>query len=93
MYPYSTLSATTKDIRLLRLMPGSGDDPIEASLSTESLQSEPIYEVGPVTCTRPSDLVVQVYGLHYLLADDTLLRLSRMSGDLQTTNPMSASTE
>jgi hypothetical protein len=48
MYPYSKLSATTKDIRLLKLMPGSGNDPIEAFLSTESLQSKPIYEVGLV---------------------------------------------
>lgn len=49
MYPYSTLSVTTEDVRLLRLMPGSGNDPIEASLSTESLQSAPIYEVGLVS--------------------------------------------
>ncbi|KAH8771494.1 heterokaryon incompatibility protein-domain-containing protein [Hyaloscypha finlandica] len=44
MYPYSTLSAAAKEIRLLTLMPGSGNDSIEGSLSTESLQSGPIYE-------------------------------------------------
>jgi hypothetical protein len=45
MYPYSALSAAAKEVRLLTLMPGSGNAPIEASLSTESLQKGPIYEV------------------------------------------------
>ena len=57
MYPYSTLSVTTEDVRLLRLMPGSGDDLIEASLSTVSLQSAPMYEVGLVS----SDLRTQYF--------------------------------
>jgi hypothetical protein len=45
MYPYSTLSAAAKEVRLLTLMPGCDNDPIEASLSTESLQGGSIYEV------------------------------------------------
>lgn len=81
---YSPLTPASKEIRLLTIEPGSGDDPLQCSLTVVSLNGEPdpVYETisycwGNVNATKA--VVVDGLELSVPASADAALRRVRLS--------------
>ncbi|KAF2138645.1 uncharacterized protein K452DRAFT_233679, partial [Aplosporella prunicola CBS 121167] len=78
-YHYKCLPDERKSFRLLKLLPGKGEDPIRCELSIEDVDNAPPYEAISYTWGEPADKIsVLCHGKHTIVAihlRDALRRL------------------